>query len=208
MAMLAEMSEAVLELKRGCPDRIPAIYEEAVLQTRLLLHRDVDVDIWWTKQKPCALLHDGLCSVYKVRPVICRSYAVITPAENCGGADPAGHVLRVNTEPVRHFAWSRATAIHAKYGFPNLHGPLPFVLLCAFFIHVRGLDAFNDAVRGTVFGDPLSNITFWLRLEGEEKYRRRTPPELERKLFGPDGLAGLFDENGDFRGDIEMITLG
>lgn len=35
------------------------------------------------KLQPCLFLKDGLCSIYPVRPVICRSYYVVSPALDC-----------------------------------------------------------------------------------------------------------------------------
>lgn len=206
-AMLAEALEMVLELKRNCPaERIVEIYAKLLHQTRWLLRRDARVNDWWELQDPCAALHDGLCSVYEKRPVMCRIYAVLTDPKSCEG--PAtGQVLRVNTGKIRDFAWESGSLVHAEYEVPNLFGPLPFLLLCAFNIHVRGIERFLAGIEGSVFADSKRNLVFWLRLEGEKRFRELISPKMERDLFGPRGLDELFDEHGDFLINFEEFVM-
>jgi Fe-S-cluster containining protein len=37
----------------------------------------------WMRKIPCPLLKDNLCSVYETRPIVCRSFFVTTPWQNC-----------------------------------------------------------------------------------------------------------------------------
>lgn len=38
---------------------------------------------WFHESHPCVFLKDGRCQIYSVRPTICSSYYVISPAEQC-----------------------------------------------------------------------------------------------------------------------------
>lgn len=50
---------------------------------------------WRKRHIPCPLLHDGRCSVYATRPIACRSFVALTPAEWCSPEHPH-HEDRVN----------------------------------------------------------------------------------------------------------------
>lgn len=47
-------------------------------------------------QVPCVFLKDNRCSVYSIRPVVCRTHFAVSPPENCaeGATDPM--VARLN----------------------------------------------------------------------------------------------------------------
>ncbi len=192
MVMLAEMIEAALRLRRDHPERVLEVHTEAVRQTRWLMRRDASAELWFNNGEKCSLLlPDGACSVYAVRPMNCRTYAVLSPPEDCRG--PAvGKVLRVDASEVKDFTWSQAKKIHEHYGIPELYGPLPFMFLCALRILTRGVDSFRAGVEGTIFGDTAASVIFWGRLEG-----LTVEPEIEHKYFGPAGVAGMFDEHGE-----------
>lgn len=54
---------------------------------------------FFSKQVPCVFLADGRCSVYAVRPAVCRYHVVVSPPENCalGAADDM--VVRIDLTP-------------------------------------------------------------------------------------------------------------
>lgn len=47
---------------------------------------------WFRAQEPCALLVDGRCSLYGIRPTSCSTYVVYNPPEDCQG--PEGKVTK------------------------------------------------------------------------------------------------------------------
>jgi Fe-S-cluster containining protein len=54
---------------------------------------------YFALHRPCPFLDDGACSIYEDRPLICREYAVTTPAELCADLDVAA--LQMVVPPVR-----------------------------------------------------------------------------------------------------------
>lgn len=78
---------------------------------------------FWALGRFCALLVDGRCSVYPVRPVACRLHNSVTDPKTCDGA--VGKRIEVPGLLDEHAAFCRATAEHpALKGWPAL-GPLP-----------------------------------------------------------------------------------
>jgi hypothetical protein len=76
------------------------------------------VDAFFRHAPPCALLDDGRCRVYPVRPVTCRSHLVSSPVSECdpavGSGDPA-MILDVAKASFDHVAELRA-AIESQGG--------------------------------------------------------------------------------------------
>jgi len=75
--------------------RRPALERE--LTRQLTAYAGVDIldkrsrEEFFTRQLPCTFLtKDQRCSIYEVRPTVCRYHMVVTPPENCklGAADP------------------------------------------------------------------------------------------------------------------------
>src|SRR5262249_53175458 len=44
----------------------------------------------WRRHVMCAFNRDGLCTIYPVRPVLCRSYHALDTSENCVPSDEGG----------------------------------------------------------------------------------------------------------------------
>lgn len=60
-----------------------------------------DIVSTWEKisyqDRACIFLKDNECSIYEARPLICRTYKVASPAENCNRKDGAKEVAHVNS---------------------------------------------------------------------------------------------------------------
>lgn len=82
-------------------------------------------DEWWRLQRPCVLLKDGLCSVYEVRPMSCRSYFSRDEPERC--ADPAPREIAVWIPAIAWQAVAKAIEL-SRHGDGFDYGALPVVL--------------------------------------------------------------------------------
>lgn len=60
-----------------------------------LAAQGTDPTQWRKRGIPCPLLKDGRCSTYANRPIACRSFVALTPAEWCSPGD-VHHRERVN----------------------------------------------------------------------------------------------------------------
>jgi Fe-S-cluster containining protein len=89
--LVERFHQALLKLSAaGLIDRM--VNEEWFVESNTA--RQLAVDYLY-KRVPCPFLEEGACSIYSMRPLICREYMVTSPPENC--YDPAN----LETEPVR-----------------------------------------------------------------------------------------------------------
>jgi Fe-S-cluster containining protein len=80
------------------PDGAPVF----LIHDRSKSGKDRNVDVaqrYFKLHHPCPFLEDGACGIYADRPLICREYAVTTPAELCGKLDIT--LLQMVVPPVR-----------------------------------------------------------------------------------------------------------
>lgn len=62
---------------------------------RQMVAMGADPEKYWQAQIPCPFLKDGLCSIYPVRPLVCRSYYVAeTDNSQCAIIEP-NHIVKV-----------------------------------------------------------------------------------------------------------------
>ena len=98
-----------LECKGLCVDdcskiRLSAV-ERALIQTATGAVPKFDTVV--SKARNCPCLVDGRCSIYDVRPLVCRLYGMVDPA--------AGHVLcRFGCKPERYLSYDEAQALIAR----------------------------------------------------------------------------------------------
>lgn len=115
VASVLEMVVAIAYVKKKNPERLESLYREINRQADLLLSGK-SADEWFELQIPCVFLKsDNTCSVYSVRPTVCRSYNALSDPSNC--APPAGKtVKRLDLMP---------HATHAMNFFAELAPELP-----------------------------------------------------------------------------------
>ena len=95
-AMIFEFVESMPEPRKSEVAMRFALAEKRLHENRLfekleelqnLLTSDDDyktiVQEYFQEQIPCPFLRDETCSIYEVRPSMCREYVVTSPAENC-----------------------------------------------------------------------------------------------------------------------------
>ena len=77
----------------------------------------------WRKGILCAFNHDGLCTIYAVRPLICRNGHAVGTAEHCAGDDPSGvpamRMASPNLDAWIERARSGMVAAHNAIGGPK-----------------------------------------------------------------------------------------
>jgi hypothetical protein len=102
------------------PDRLAAAFASGDVSAHLREHT-----AQWQRRILCAFNRDGLCTVYEVRPLLCRNaHALDTPAR-CYGDEPSGKAaVRLDSDDVDRFIdHARATlrAVHHAIGGKRLH---------------------------------------------------------------------------------------
>ncbi len=98
----------------------------------------------WRRGIMCAFNRDGLCTIYPVRPVLCRSYHALDTSDNCRPSDDTGSAAtHMYFKPLEEFldkTRSLAMAVHHALGGPRGR-PEP---LCA-AVHERLTRGVSDA---------------------------------------------------------------
>lgn len=77
----------------------------------------------WKRRIPCAFLRDGLCTIYAVRPLVCRNAHAVGTADRCYG-DSADETppVRIAADDVDSFVETsrgRIRAAHHALGAPR-----------------------------------------------------------------------------------------
>jgi hypothetical protein len=78
----------------------------------------------WKKRNLCAFNQGGLCTVYAVRPLVCRNAHAVGTSAHCVGDDPSGlSAIRLKVPEVDRFvekARACVRALHHALGGPRL----------------------------------------------------------------------------------------
>lgn len=75
---------------------------ERLIRQNLLAMSSVDLsdkaqrDVFFKSKVPCIFLEDGRCSIYEVRPAVCRYHYVVSPPENCSPLALDDRIARIN----------------------------------------------------------------------------------------------------------------
>ena len=117
---------------------------------------------WYKAQTPCALLLDGTCSMYSVRPTACRMH-IANEGSDCSPKSK-GH-LGNDPAPYNFKLWDLAEAQSDSIEVPFLYGPLPVVLTWAHIMLSKGAVTLKQHLSGTPFQDPISAIAYWAYVE-------------------------------------------
>ena len=136
-ALAARFRGALLALQeKGVLSRLnPEMFELATEEFRVLGQE------YFTAGVACPFLVDQSCTIYPIRPLICREYMVVTPPEYC--AEPGHRNARGVVLPVRP---SRALIKLSKRVEGDAQGWLPLVFLLSWM--AAGIQPGN-AVTGT-----------------------------------------------------------
>lgn len=122
------------------------------------------ISLWAEKRQACGLLVEGECSVYAVRPAICRALVSFSPAELC--ATPGLDFLTMSKEWVEYLGPNYEEALLDRR-IPNSAGPLPFMMLVALLLRMEGADRFLRRIARTVLVDATLSMLPWTHLEGD-----------------------------------------
>jgi len=92
-------------------------------------------DEWFRESHPCVFLENGRCSIYKVRPVACRSYFVINDPSLCQ-PDNKQTILHIDNSAYLDMTLRRGLMIHMALDLKEteqriLMGTLPRIVLLA-----------------------------------------------------------------------------
>lgn len=145
---------------------LPIIQE----QSELFLKGSVTVRMWFELQVPCVFLtQDNLCSVYDVRPVACRTYAVVSDPKLCspesGAAQKVGAVD--NRKMIKH-SLAVTWEIAKELGVLDTHAPMPVALMLAHKLFAGGVAEYQKAIQGSIFAAPAKAAEHWSKMEMRE----------------------------------------
>jgi Fe-S-cluster containining protein len=84
----------------------------------------------WRRRVMCAFNEGGLCTIYEVRPIICRTHHALDSAERCGVDPPGGRTpSTLAFVPLDRFV-SRAKQVHSAMHHTLGGSKLRLVALC------------------------------------------------------------------------------
>jgi Fe-S-cluster containining protein len=90
---------------------------------------------------PCPFLQDESCSIHPIRPLVCREYIVVSPAEHC--VDPAIHPVLAPHQPLKLFPILNEMGAKLEH---DTRGWIPLVFL---FAWMKAGAHPGEAVSGT-----------------------------------------------------------
>ena len=91
---------------------------------------------------PCAFLENGECSIYELRPAVCRTYFVASDPEQCSPDRPGAEVGVVDARaPMSNFITFLIQTTHPA--IPMFSGPFPSVVLAGAEIVQRSPGSFK-----------------------------------------------------------------
>ena len=102
---------------------------------------------WFDKQMPCIFLNeDKKCSVYQLRPIVCRSYYVLDTNETCQG--PYLQCIKAlnNTTAIASVIIASSQVSH-DLNILDTHLPMPAAILFAFIACNGGLNELRYALK-------------------------------------------------------------
>lgn len=141
--------------------------------------------IWFAKSLPCVFRQKAFndCQVYADRPIVCRSYFVISEPEKCAG--PAiQKVQLVNNSPAIIEAWTASKKVAKEFKISCSPYPLPVALVWAVIGYQEGI----GTMRRVMNRDPL------VRVRSHEEELQVVLSEAPVEL--PDGVNVLEETNG------------
>jgi Fe-S-cluster containining protein len=149
-----------------------------------------DREDWFYEIRPCAFLKDGRCSIYRVRPVACRSYYVITPSEDCQATNPTHRIAHIDSGKYLEMALEKAMAVHKALGLKEttqriLVGTLPRMVLLG--LEMMEQDDYQGFVRAQSWPNE-DNLDEWIE-KGINPYREKLYQIRSKQRSTTDGSA-------------------
>lgn len=136
-------------------------------QIRMLARKDMSREKYWAQQQPCTFLNltTKECTIYPVRPSVCRSHVSIDDPEKCDIKYGEGLVSFLNLRFLDEAVWKTGQYLMKQRGLPLIYGPFPLVLLWAAAYYVEGEHKLKNEVAKTPYahGD-MAGTQSWLHL--------------------------------------------
>lgn len=132
------------------------------LMASLELWHEENRKAFFSRSLACVFLRDGMCSIYPVRPSVCRVHYAVTPPENCklGAADPV-----VATIDFRELDFQMGLAAASELG-EIVGGPIPVTMAIAFWRLGVSFDVDREAVRKATWTDAKVTVEGFQRKGG------------------------------------------
>ena len=141
-------------------------------------------DRWfWGETHHCVFLEGGRCSVYPIRPTVCRSYFVISPAHLCQHENRNAPVGSIDLTDLFVQMFQRHRLVHTKYlglkdtNMRMLMGSIPRMVALALEVYDR--DDYADIIRQQIW-PTLDTIEGWrdgINPFGEKLYQIKKTKE-------------------------------
>jgi Fe-S-cluster containining protein len=139
--------------------RIDEIVKDAEVQDRSSLAG------WFGKHTPCPFLVDKECSVYGMRPQMCRSHTHLGPVSMCEN----GETLAIDTLLEDGDSLSAQQALASILKCNLIMAPLAVNLVLAAQWVIQGRDAYDRTVSGTVYASELDASLKWALRDAQAK---------------------------------------
>jgi len=131
-----------------------ALVPDLVKASKEFCFEGVNSMTYLSKKLPCVFLKEGLCSIYEVRPSVCRYYYSVQDPKLC---DPDNHDRKVATVDATQIIDDlNMFAIHVSVGLQNQNicAPIPLMVLYAMFL-VAGSKGAKRFIREATRGLPM-----------------------------------------------------
>lgn len=104
---------------------------------------------YFAKKIPCVFLglDNKICTIYEVRPAVCRYHFVVSDPALCQPEAGQQDVAMVNTLGVQTEVLSEANRVSNQTKVPLYVAPMPVVMLWAFKLLIEGREAFERALK-------------------------------------------------------------
>jgi Fe-S-cluster containining protein len=94
----------------------------------------VNYKTYLDKKIQCVFLKEGRCSIYPVRPSVCRYYYSVQDPKHCDPDKPDRKVATINVNHIQHELNMFGAHVAVELRDPNISAPIPLMVLYGMFI--------------------------------------------------------------------------
>lgn len=103
--------------------------------------KGVNYKTYLDKKIQCVFLKEGRCSIYAVRPSVCRYYYSIQDPKHCDPDNPTRKVATINAGHIQHELNLFAAHVAIELKDQNISAPIPLMVLYGMYIVVESFKA-------------------------------------------------------------------
>lgn len=147
--------------KEWSPNRLQALMKKLYAEARYLAKDEFSEDEHFVSKRPCVFLDtkNGDCTIYPVRPAVCRYHYVVSDPEKCNPDNGKQRVKMIDFRDLEGRVRSEGDRVSKQVGapFPTM-APIPVTVLWGKLLLEHGVPHFRERVSrlGRVF-----DVAYW-----------------------------------------------